>query len=352
MKKKAGILTNQLYSWDNTDVLAIGGGEKVTLMLARLLEKLDYEVHVYQCSPKPFIHYIGNICVHGILNTVSACGCFHVGACNEFYDITKDFDKVLICLPEMCGGNMREDAILITQGMFWCSQEGKDLSAERRQCLYNAWSGAGINVVVHQYTIDAIRELGFNEIADKIVCINNCVDADVFKPSVKEKIILFPGRAEWAKGIENIESILSNLDLPEWRIVWCGAGSQFSSIKKLEDKYENFTATSFPMDEMHKAYTDASICVVMNTVSKGNSLTLMEGMASECACIGIDGGTTLISDGKNGILCKLDELATSIKILAERPDLRKSLGKQARADMITRYSVSEWEKNWIDIIGE
>lgn len=350
--KKAGILTNQLYSWDDTDVLAIGGGGKVTLMLARLLEKLDYEVHIYQYSREPFIRHIGNICVHGISSAVSKCHCFLVGVCDEFYNLTKDFDKVLICLPEMCGGNMREDAILITQGMFWCSQEGKDLSVERKQYLYNAWNGAKTNVVVHQYTIDAVRDIGFNEIADKMICINNCVDTGAFEPSVKEKIILFPGRAEWAKGIGNIENILNNVDLPDWKIVWCGEGSQFSSIKKLEDECENFTATSFPMDKVHEAYARASICVVMNTVSKGNSLTLMEGMASGCACVGIRDGTTLIEDGKNGILCNVDEIAEAVSILAERPDLRKSLGERARIDMIAKHSVKKWEQNWIEVIGE
>lgn len=350
--KKVGILTNQLYSWNDTDVLAVGGGEKVTLMLANLLDKLNYEVHIYQRSPRPFSTHIENICVHGIQNTLSVCNCFNAGVCNEFYKLTKDFDKVLICLPEMCGGDMREDAILITQGIFWCSQEGKNLSEERKKYLYDAWNGAGTNVVVHPYTVDAIRELGFNEIADGIICIDNCVDTEIFTPAVKEKIILFPGRAEIAKGTDNIESILKEIDLPNWKIIWCGAGSQFNIIKKLENKYENFTATSLPMDEVHKTYATASICVVMNTVSKGNSLTLMEGMASECACIGIDGGTTLIDNGENGVLCKIDEIAKTIKNLTENPTLCKFTGKQARLDMISRHSVAKWENEWIEVIGE
>ena len=90
----------------------------------------------------------------------------------------------------------------------------------------------------------------------------------------------------------------------------------------------------------------------MNTVSKGNSLTLMEGMASECACIGINGGTSLINNGINGILCDIDQVSDAITVLSERPDLRTSLGAAARKHIIENYSFSKWEEKWKNIIEE
>ena len=54
LQMKAGILTNQLFLWEDSDVLAVGGGERVTLQLSGLLIELGYEVHVYQYSSVEF----------------------------------------------------------------------------------------------------------------------------------------------------------------------------------------------------------------------------------------------------------------------------------------------------------
>ena len=352
-KKKIGLLTNQIYSWSNPNVLAQGGGERVTLQIANLLDRLGYEVHIYQYAPIKFTRKLNNIYVHSLTNTNLCQGCFHIDICNEFYELARDFDKVIIALPEFAGGKMRGDTILITQGIYWCAYFPRgDLTDTQKEYLYRGWAGAGTNIIVHEFTRDAVRELGFDDIADDMICIDNYVDTDVFKPASKRKLILFPGRAEIVKGAGLIEGILDGLDLGDWQAAWCGNGSQFASLKELEKKHPGFSAFSLPMKDAPKAYDEAAICVVINTASRGNSLTLFEGMASGCACIGVEGNNTLIEDSVNGLSCSpnADGISATIERLMMDEKLRERLGARARQDMIENYSVGEWEKKWTKIL--
>jgi len=351
---KAAILTNQIYSWTDPNVLATGGGERVSLEIANLLNKLGYEAHIYQHAPVKFTRKLGVIYIHSLTNFNPHHNCFSVNICDDFYEETKGFDKVLIALPEFTGGKMRDDTILLTQGIYWCAYVPREgLSEKQKEYLYNGWNNAGTNVIVHEYTRDAVRELGFNDIADKMICIDNYVDTDVFKPAAKKNVVLFPGRAEMVKGAGLVEGILEGINIGGWQAAWCGDGSEFSSLKQLGSKYPWFSAIRIPMDAMPSVYDEAAICVVVNTFSRGNSLTLLEGMASGCACIGIEGNNTLIEDDVNGLLCQPNEesISGAIRRLMNSKYLRQRLGEQARLDMIEDHSVNKWEEEWIKVLG-
>jgi len=347
---KAGILTNQLYSWKNYNELSIGGGERVTWRLARLLLEKDCEVHIYQYSPVKFTKFIGGIFIHGVSKARMSAEGYIDGLCDYFYEKTIDFDVVILNLPDVVGKKVREDAILITHGIMFFGKDLSELSESDVERLLGIFESVGTNVVVHQMTIDAVRTLGFDRIADDMICIDNYVDTGVFVPKKKMPIVLFPGRAEKAKGVEFIPGILEDLKDTGWKIVWAGGGSLFNVLKSLEGEYPNFSAINVPMEEVHNAFAHSSICVVFNLSSKGNSLTLMEGMSSGCACIGIEGGTTLIEHGINGVLCSPDDISENIKMLIANEELRNGLGARARKDVICRHGANEWKGKWIDVI--
>lgn len=349
---KAAILTNSFFSWWDVDKLAVGGGERVVGQLARLLQETDYETHIYQFSPIQFLKDHNGISVHGVKNTYSTIKGFLTGLGDYFYDATKHFDRVIITPPEIAGNKIRGDAIVITQGVYWAMKPVNELLDTEKEQLHKIWGSAGKNVVVHEFTTDTIRGLGFGEIADEITCIDNCVDTDIFKPSVKEPIILFPGRAELAKGTNFIEGILKRLSVPGWRIVWCGAGSEFDKLKMLTLNNRNFSVTTYPMDKVHEIYAKASICVCFNTVSPGNSLTAMEALASECATVGIRDKTTLINHEENGLLCSANvkDVADNIMRLVGDKALRNKLGSRGRLDMIENHGVDSWKEKWMAVI--
>jgi len=136
--------------------------------------------------------------------------------------------------------------------------------------------------------------------------------------------------------------------------MWCGNGPEYGRLQMLSEKYDWFSVTSYPMDRVQEAYGSAAIGVMLNIHSRGNSLTMMEGMACECACVGIRGNTTLIEDGKNGVLCEptSDSLVEAISGLVQDEEKRLSLGKQARADMMKTHSKQGWREKWTKIIEQ
>ena len=348
---RAALLTNQLFSWKDYNELAIGGGEKFSWQFSQLLQDLGYEVHIYQYSPVKFDRIRNGVHIHGVPNAVRG-GWPWTGLCDYFYDCTKRFDRIFINLPDFASGKVRGDATLITHGISWYGKAIDELLDNEKEKLCRIFSKVGKNVVVHEFTIEAIRGLGLDKVADKVICVGNYVDTNIFKPVEKKPIIIFPGRAEIAKGTGFIQKILDIISLKDWKIAWVGDGEQFDKVKNLENKYINFHAASVPMDCVHAVYSSASICVVLNTVSKGNSLTLMEGMASECACIGVAGGTTLITNNKDGLLCCAtpESIAEKIMLLAGDEGLRKRLGSSARKEMIRSHSEKEWKEKWTNVI--
>ena len=349
---RAALLTNQLFSWNNHNELAIGGGEKFSWQFSQLLQDLGYEVHIYQYSPVKFDKIHSGAHIHGIPNTVRD-GWFWTGMCDYFYDCTKHFDRVFINLPDFAAGKVRGDATLITHGISWCGKAIGELLDDEKEKLSRIFSKVGKNVVVHEFTREAIRGFGLDKVADKVVCVENYVDTEAFKPGDKKPIIVFPGRAEVAKGTELMPGILDGLSGTEWKTAWVGDGSQFCKLKRLEAKYGNFHAMSVPIDSMPDVYSRSSICVVFNLFSRGNSLTLMEGMSSGCACVGITGGTTLIKNDVNGLLCEPDakDIVDKIKRLMADSELRSRLGCQSRKDIIRDHNKEKWEREWTSVIN-
>ena len=348
---RAALLTNQLFSWNNHNELAIGGGEKFSWQFSQLLQDLGYEVHIYQYSPVKFDKIHDGAHIHGIPNTVRD-GWFWTGMCDYFYDCTKHFDRVFINLPDFAAGKVRGDATLITHGISWCGKAIGELLDDEKEKLSRIFSKVGKNVVVHEFTREAIRGFGLDKVADKVVCVENYVDTEAFKPGDKKPIIVFPGRAEVAKGTELMPGILDGLSGAEWKTAWVGNGRQFGKLKRLEAKYMDFHAMSVPIDVMPDVYSRSSICVVFNLINRANNLTLIEGMSSSCACLGIRGGTTIIDDGVNGLLCEpdIDDIVDKIITLINDEELRAKLGRQGRKDIIRDHGREEWAAAWTRVI--
>lgn len=83
-------------------------------------------------------------------------------------------------------------------------------------------------------------------------------------------------------------------------------------------------------------------------------VTLLEAMASEKAIIAsmTEGVNELIIHNRNGLMftpgCST-ELANHIQTLAENPELRKEIGKEARADIKNKYNLDSAVSNLIEI---
>ena len=156
--------------------------------------------------------------------------------------------------------------------------------------------------------------------------------------------VTYIGRLESVKGVDDfvLASTKVKSDHPELtvRVVgWYKDGHEL--VQKYKDQVE-FTGLRHDIPQI-LAETDI---FVLPSYSEGLSNSLMEAMASGCACIASDvgGNQFLIQNGVSGFLFPAgdrDALASHIRRLTEDPIKRTMLGEQARKRIDEMFS---WEK--------
>ena len=156
--------------------------------------------------------------------------------------------------------------------------------------------------------------------------------------------VTYIGRLESVKGVDDfvLASTKVKSDHPELtvRVVgWYKDGHEL--VQKHKDQVE-FTGLRHDIPQI-LAETDI---FVLPSYSEGLSNSLMEAMASGCACIASDvgGNQFLIQNGVSGFLFPAgdrDALASHIRRLTEDPIKRTMLGEQARKRIDEMFS---WEK--------
>lgn len=171
----------------------------------------------------------------------------------------------------------------------------------------------------------------------------NYVDSSMFKPDGNPKSfdVLFAGRLSPEKGPDRLLKALSGANIS---LVFAGAGPLETELKKLSG--EGSPAVIFkgavPNDKMPELMNSCRIFVICSSY-EGNPKSLIEAMSCGAAVVGTDvaGVRDLIKDEVNGILCKED--ASSIRAAVERlvasPDLRESLGREARRTVVEEASL-------------
>lgn len=85
---------------------------------------------------------------------------------------------------------------------------------------------------------------------------------------------------------------------------------------------------------------------ILTSFTEGLSVSLLEAMASSIPVVASDvgGNSEIIKHGKNGFLIPLEaekEWATTIKMIIENMDLRKSIGEMAKYTVTERFSLTQ-----------
>ena len=100
-------------------------------------------------------------------------------------------------------------------------------------------------------------------------------------------------------------------------------------------------------------YLKSSICVV-SSVFEGFSMVLIEAMACGLPCVSFDcpyGPRNIIKEGEDGFLIEYlntQALADGISKLIEDKDLRKSMGRKGRENVL-RFSREKVMQQWVDL---
>ena len=184
---------------------------------------------------------------------------------------------------------------------------------------------------------------------EKIISVNNLIDIDgVRAKSLESPEIYFPkdrfnivscGRLSPAKGMDlaiNACSLLTKNGCTNisWWIV--GGGPEESALRELirEKNLEEYV-TMLGMQSNPYPYIKQADLYVQPSRIESFGLTITEALVLGKPVISTktDGGTELISDRENGLLCDVssESIAAKVKLLIENPQLREHLADNAAA---------------------
>jgi colanic acid/amylovoran biosynthesis glycosyltransferase len=131
------------------------------------------------------------------------------------------------------------------------------------------------------------------------------------------------------------------------RLTLVGDGPDGPALRQAVEKhrlteYVHFTGPINPAG-IHPYYERAHVFALASLI-EGLPVALMEAMASELPCVAprIAGIPELIIDGLNGLLfnpANCEDLTRALRVLVCDPDLRLSMGKAARSQVIRNYNL-------------
>ena len=171
----------------------------------------------------------------------------------------------------------------------------------------------------------------------------------------KEKVVLAVGRLdEWhCKGFDLLIKAWKQLETnyPDWRLRIVGHAGKHTLdyLKGLASgcrRIEFLPYTSSIQVEYQKAEI-----FVLSSRYEGFGLVLTEAMSQGCACIACDykgRQAEIVSDGKDGLLCSVDDgemLTRKLKLLLGDEPLRKQLQRQA-IKSVDRFSIAHIAERW------
>jgi glycosyltransferase involved in cell wall biosynthesis len=90
---------------------------------------------------------------------------------------------------------------------------------------------------------------------------------------------------------------------------------------------------------------------------EGFGMVLIEAMNNGCPAIAFDckcGPSDIIEDGKNGYLCKAEDIENmkeKILNLIENPDILKKMSEYAPGS-VAKFSASEFVRRWENLLNE
>ncbi|MBY9007116.1 MAG: glycosyltransferase family 4 protein, partial [Candidatus Lokiarchaeota archaeon] len=183
----------------------------------------------------------------------------------------------------------------------------------------------------------------------KITVIPNIIDVDIFRPlNIKKKrnSVLYIGRLNEYKNLYNLIEAFTYLK--DFTLDIIGKGE---SEKELKEKVKDLNLKSrvkflgiIPNFKLPEIINQHEMFVLVSNM-EGNPKVLLEAMSCGVACIGSDipGINQIINHKRNGYLCGLDSksISKAIKFVRENDEFMKSIGKNARDDIIKHNTLSK-----------
>ena len=158
--------------------------------------------------------------------------------------------------------------------------------------------------------------------------------------------LLCTGRADRQKGFQMAIKAMGKLPDLDLHLDIVGSGDYLPEMKRLVERMGLDNRVTFrgrvDDDELYSLYSSADSYLIPTLRYEGLPLALLESMAHGIPTISsnIGGNSDVITHEKDGLFVKpgdLDELVAAIALLEKNPELRKSLGKEARETTERRF---------------
>jgi len=248
-----------------------------------------------------------------------------------FIYLTKFFRKKLVIHQH--GGNFKE---------FYYSQCGKN----SRNFIKKTLNKADRFLVVAEYLGEIFEEIVAKE---KVMVLSNAIE---IPKTIKEKQpgnkLLFLGRLCKEKGIRELLEAVSELKEEGQELeLYLGGVWVEQELKELADKYPEFVhQLGWIGKEEKEKYLQECNIFVLPTYFEGLPMSLLEGMAYECACIASEvGGIPQVIDNQNdGILItpkSKETLKDAIREVLNDDELQKRLGRAACKKVLEEYDIDK-----------
>ncbi|HMK33911.1 MAG TPA: glycosyltransferase family 4 protein [Desulfomonilaceae bacterium] len=183
-------------------------------------------------------------------------------------------------------------------------------------------------------------------VSPRVAVVPNYVDTDVFRPGIStrdEKTLLFVGRISPEK---NLQSLLEAILPLQVNLILIGEGRLRSELQTRFGALDGrVTWEGNVPNAQLPHYMNEATAFVLPSLYEGHPKALLEAMACGTPVLGADssGIRELIRHGDNGLLCGPDPAALRLGIreLLSRPDLRFTLGRNARKFVLDHYSLDK-----------
>ncbi len=199
--------------------------------------------------------------------------------------------------------------------------------------------------------------------ADKIRKINYGVNLSEFYPTgapdPKRFDVLFAGTVSLQKGVPYLLQAFRKLRHPRKSLTFAGwPGRHLLGILRQHglSLSEVRVVGHIPKNEL-KHLMSRSHVLVLPSIQDGFGLVLAEAMACGCVVIGTPhtGAPDLVTEAENGFVVPIrdsDALATRLQFLADHPELRDQMGRNAIARVNSHGGWREFGEKALSIYGE
>ena len=175
--------------------------------------------------------------------------------------------------------------------------------------------------------------------------------------SCENKQVIFVGRLNEQKGLEYLVDIWAKVNRkhPDWVLHMYGDGEQKQLLSQMikEAGLERVIISYPPTPMIKDKYLESSIFLLTSRF-EGFGMVIIEAMACGLPVVSFDcpwGPAEIIRNGEDGFLVEYlntDETAQRVCQLIENPELRKTMGMQARVN-VQRYNRDVVMKQWTDL---